>query len=340
MEISRENFIQAALKTGIPKNKIEEIWSILEMQESKTSLVAKWLFYFGAMIVIGAMFWLIIVNWNDWGGGEIILISILYGLFFTLVGAKLWDKPDLKIPGGIFITLAVCMVPLAVYGIETYLNIWPKELHQLGSDNFILRLKESWLFMELATIAAGLIALKFFPFAFITAPIFVSCLLLATITIPELLGRHLTYEHSQWIVLLFGLMMLMIAYGIDRKGKRDFAFWGYVFGTMTFWIALTQLIWPRSEGMYFVFFLINVVMMIFSILLKQKVLMIFGAIGAFLYLEHLMDIVLKDSILFPLAMSLVGIFIIFLGVIYQKNAKQIENKLLGILPNWIKHLLP
>ena len=66
--------------------------------------------------------------------------------------------------------MAVCMTPLAIYGLERSLGVWPQgdPGHYSG---FHFWVKGSWFFMEVGTILAGLIAVKFIPFAFLSAPI-------------------------------------------------------------------------------------------------------------------------------------------------------------------------
>ena len=68
--------------------------------------------------------------------------------------------------------------------------------------------------------------------------------------------------------------------------------------------------------------------------------MIFGAIGAMIYFGHLAYEIFENSILFPFALSFIGLLIIYLGVLYQKNSGWIERKIIGIIPLWIKNLLP
>lgn len=341
MEISKKHFLSAALKLGIPKEQVEALWTSLENSDKdlNSSPFSKWMFYFGALIIISAMTWLMGLSWEWFGGGAIFLISVTYAFLFTLVGTKLWKKEELKIPAGLLITIAVCMTPLAIYGLETYLKIWPEDYPE-NYKGFFHTIKSSWIFMELGTIFAGLVALRFFPFPFLTAPIFCAAWFFTMDIVPLLIGNESAWERSEWISLCFGIALVFIAYLIDRKKMKDYAFWGYFFGTLTFWISLTSLVWNKGEFIHFVYLLINLCMMIFSILLKRRVFMIFGAIGAMIYFGHLAYEIFENSILFPFALSFIGLLIIYLGVLYQKNSGWIERKIIGIIPLWIKNLLP
>src|SRR5437660_7651308 len=75
-------------------------------------------YYFGAMLVIAAMGWLMTLGWENFGGKGIFLIATLYGFFFAMAGLRLMAQPQTRIPGGLLVTVAVCMTPLAVYGFE------------------------------------------------------------------------------------------------------------------------------------------------------------------------------------------------------------------------------
>jgi hypothetical protein len=81
----------------------------------------------------------------------------------------LWNQA-LRIPGGLLFTIAVCMTPLAVYGLERWTGFWPE--NDPGEyANFHPYINGSWLLMEVATVAAGLVVLRIWRFPFLTAPI-------------------------------------------------------------------------------------------------------------------------------------------------------------------------
>src|SRR5216683_7281858 len=127
-------------------------------------------YYFGALLVIGAMGWLMNLGWESFGGRGIFLIATLYAFFFTLAGLRLLAQPQTRTPGGLLVTMAVCMTPLAVYGLERMTGLWP------GADpgeyrGFLPWIRGGWFAMEAATVLAGLIALRKVRFPFLVAPI-------------------------------------------------------------------------------------------------------------------------------------------------------------------------
>lgn len=341
MEISREQFFLAASKEGMSREQAEALWQTLRQrdQEPQASSFSKLMFYFGAMIIISAMTWLMNLGWEWFGGLGIFLISVGYAFLFTCMGAKLWKRADLKIPAGLFITIAVCMTPLAIYGLETHFHVWPQGEIEKYQD-FFRWIRGSWIFMELGTILAGLVALKFFPFPFLTAPIFFAAWFLSMDIAPLLVRGESSWEQKEWISLCFGAALIFISYCIDRRQKKDYAFWGYFFGTLAFWTSLTAICWAKGELIFFVYFIINFLMMGFSILMRRKVFMVFGALGCFMYLSYLAYEIFQNSILFPFILSVIGLVIVYLGILYQKNIQWIEGKIAAIVPEGVRKLFP
>lgn len=339
MKVSKDDFYSAGSDLKISKDQIEAFWLRLEKLENspESTPFTKFLFYLGAMIVISAMTWFMNLAWEWFGGGGIFFIAIAYAFVFTLIGALTWNKKGLRIPSGLLITIAVCMAPLAIFGLETHFNIWPGE--DPGKyKGFYELIKGSWIFMEIGTILAGVIALYFFPFPFLTAPIFFASWYLSMDIMPLIFGES-SWEQKSWLSLFFGLVMIAIGFFADRGRKEDYGFWSYLFGTLTFWGSLGCLVWDKGELVLFIYLIINLLMMCLSILLRRNVLMIFGALGVFAYLSHLAHNVFQDTILFPFVLSFIGLAIIYLGVLYQRNISKIEKYLLEKLPAGIKSFL-
>jgi hypothetical protein len=80
--------------------------------------------------------------------------------------------------------------------------------------------------------------------------------------------------------------------------------------------------------------------MLLAIFLDRRAFLVFGALGVFAYLGHLSYEVFKDSMMFPFALSVLGLLIIFLGIKYQRNHVTIEAAILNFLPGGLKNLRP
>ncbi len=127
MKVSKEDLNWAASEGLISAEQAEALWEALEGRATTHSKfdLAHVAYYFGALIVISAMGWFMTQAWERFGGGGIFLISGIYAFCFILAGRTLWYKENLRVPGGLLFTMAVCMTPLAIYGFERLTGIWP-----------------------------------------------------------------------------------------------------------------------------------------------------------------------------------------------------------------------
>lgn len=341
MKISKNDLHWAASQRLITSAQADQLWQALQQHHGDTPRfdfphVA---YYFGALIVIGAMGWFMTEAWERFGGGGILVIALAYALCFALAGHSLWFKKKLTVPGGLLFTMAVCMVPLAIYGLERLTGLWPQ------GDPGIYRgyhiwVKGSWLLMELGTVVAGLLALRFVRFPFLTAPIAFSLWYMSMDLTPLLFGKtEFTWDERLQVSVWFGLAMMVGAYLVDRRTKQDYAFWGYLFGLMAFWGGLSSM-QSDSELSKLGYCLLNVALMVLSVLLQRRVFIVFGALGVMGYLGHLAYRVFKDSLMFPFALTLLGLLIIYLGIQYQRHRQAIEQRVLASVPPGMRRRLP
>jgi len=341
MKISREDLKWAVSKGVFTDSQAEALWQALEGRSDVRAKfdLAHVAFYFGALIVISAMGWFMTLAWEQFGGGGICVISAMYALCFVLTGRSLWQQRHLKVPGGLLVTLAVWMTPLAIYGLERLSGIWPQGDPGTYRD-FHIWVKGSWFLMEVGTIIASLVALKFVRFPFLTFPIAFALWYMSMDLTPLLFGKmEFSWDERLWVSLWFGLAMLAAAYWIDQRTEEDYAYWGYLFGLLAFWGGLS-LMESGSQWKKFLYCLINVALMFLSVLLQRRVFIVSGALGVFGYLGYLSYDVFKDSLMFPFALSFLGILIISLGVGYQRKREKIEQFVLNRVPLGLQGMFP
>ena len=343
MNISQDEFRNAATSSGISSDQADLLWKTLQTNPTPAEKpkfdVANVAYYLGALIVIGAMGWFMNKAWESFGGGGLLAVASCYAVCFVLSGRTLWQQ-ELHIPGGLLFTMAVCMIPLAVYGLERWTGFWP------ASDpgqyvNFHPYINGSWLLMEAATVLGGITALRFWRFPFLTAPI-AYALWYMSMDLVDLLGKQqgMGWQEKQIVSAVFGGVMMLVSYFVDLRGKSDdYAFWGYLFGLMAFWGGLSSMN-SDSEVGKFVYCLINVGLIFCSLVLRRRTFIIFGSLGLFGYLGHLAYSVFSDSILFPFALTLLGIGIIYLGVQYQRRRKVLEQRFRKMVLPKMRGLIP
>jgi hypothetical protein len=140
--------------------------------------------------------------------------------------------------------------------------------------------------------------------------------------------------------MYFGLAMTLFAFWVDFRSSKsgDYAFWLYLFGVIAFWGGMTSQ-HSDSELSKFIYCCVNIILIGVGVVIVRRVFVVFGAIGCTVYLGHLANVVFKDSWLFPIALTAIGLIIIYLGVLWQKNEKNITQKVRSILPVQIRDFL-
>jgi hypothetical protein len=303
--------------------------------------VVNLLWYAGALIVLGAMGLFSTQAFGLWGERALLATSLAYAAVFTLAGAYLWKKRDLRTPGGLLITCAVGMAPLFIFALQSLWGHSPVDAPASYKD-FYVWIKSSWLPMETGTILAALIALVFFPFPFLVMVISFSLWFMSMDLTPWLLEvEEFSWDQRAKISMAFGLVMLALAWLVDLKRWKngDFAFWLHLFGLMAFWGGLTQ----QHSGDEFgkaVYCAINAGLIFLSLFLMRRAYAVFGGIGVTLYLGHLADTVFKDSILFPFALSGIGVLFIVFGLLFHRHGGAIGESLSELLPEHLKGFRP
>lgn len=342
MQLSKTDFEWAVTQNLLSAEHADILWHAFETrhQDRPQFSLAHLAYYFGALLVILSMGWFLSLAWQQFGGASIFFIAGIYGIAFAIAGHSLWFREKLHIPGGLLFTMAVCMVPLVTYGLQEMLGFWYDGTSSEQWQDYHLIIKSNWFFIDLATILAGILTLRFIPFPFLTAPIAFSLWYMSMDLTPLLFGKMDFLWHERlWVSLMFGGMMLIAAYIVDRRTREDFAFWLYLFGMMAFWGGLSLLETDGESGK-FLYFLINLGLILLSVLLQRKVFIIFGAFGILGYLGHLAYDLFQDILLFPITLTIIGIFIIYLGIQYQRFSPKIEQWLTQHLPDEVKKLLP
>jgi hypothetical protein len=157
--------------------------------------------------------------------------------------------------------------------------------------------------------------------------------------VPWLTGTSFgNWETSRKVSVWFGLGILAAAVIVNLRQRRgDFAFWLYLFGVLTFWGGITA----SSNGTALdkaMYCALNVGFLLLAVALSRRVFAVFGTIGIAIYLGDLAGKIFADSMLFPFALSLIGIGIIALGLYYNRHQTVIGGWMEARLPPSLRRL--
>ena len=355
MNISKPDFDRAAGQVPLTDAQTQAFWRLLSEVVSSGGAVqiparrfdvANVAYYFGALIIMGAMGWFMTNAWEAFGGLGICLIAVAYALAFATVGGWLWKRSlgGLHNLGGLLVTVAVAMTPLIIYGLQRWTGWWTHA--DPGSySGFHEWIKGGWVWMELGTVVAGVIALRFVRFPFLTAPVAFALWYLSMDLTPVVFGvgnTDFTWTERLWVSLGFGLVMLLVAYAVDvyrQWQKPDYGFWLSFFGLLAFWGGLS-LLHAGNERSALLYALINVALMFVGVVLDRRAFVVFGALGFNGYLGHLAWDVFAQSALFPFVLSAFGLFVIGCGVLYARRGAAWREALISHLPPSSLRLVP
>ena len=307
------------------------------------------LYYLGGMLAIGAATLFLNEGWERLGAPGLGTIAAVYALLCVWLAQRL-DARGFEIPAGIVATLAVCLVPLVVWALQHVLGLWP-EGGPASYGAYHTRIDWRWLTLELATLAAAAVALWALRYPFLMMPAaetlwYMSMDLARLVVAPD---AALAWEFYRDFSMLFGLLIALLAFWIDARSRsrdparpgsgRDYAFWPYLLGVLTFWGALSA----RPAGSEFaraLYALLGVGFIALGALLGRRVFTVCGALGVAMYLGYLSARLFRDSLLFPVALTAIGFALIACGVWWQRREQALRARLWQRLPPALRGWLP
>lgn len=289
------------------------------------------------MIAIGAMSLFMNLGWERFGGWGLFSVAVAYAVAGLLLTEYLLHR-NLQIPAGIMATFVVVLAPLAVYGLQVAFGLWsPGHVYREYHTHIDWR----WIFMELATLAIAAIMVWRYRMPFLVMPLAVTLWYMSMDLTPFLFGQaDANWKLRQLMSVWFGIVMCLFALWVDIRARqeKDFAFWLYLFGVLTFWGGLSMMR-SDSELNKFIYLCINLALIMVGATISRRVFVVFGALGTAGYIGHLAYDTFKDSMLFPFVLTFIGLAVMYLGVIWQRNEQNITSTLRGLLPVPIKELI-
>jgi hypothetical protein len=332
--------LEGAVREGIiTPDQADRLLAFLSRSGEPRFTVVHVLYYLGGMIAIGAMTLFMTLGWNSLGGWGGFATALLYGALALLLTHWLLEQKRLPVPAGITATLAVAMVPLAIFAAQMALGYWSGEQPYRDYHKYI---DGRWIMMELGTFAAGAVLLWRYRFPFMLMPIAVTLWYMSMDLVPFIIGARdqWDWELRKAVSLWFGLAMILLAFWIDLRSRfsRDYAFWLYLFGVLTFWGGLS-LMDSGSQWGKLAYCGINVAMVLIGAVLGRRVFAVFGGLGIAGYLGHVSWTLFRDSVAFPFALSALGLGVIWLGVLWQRHEARWAERLRGFVPAALRELI-
>lgn len=341
MDIRPQSLQEAVDRGIISPAQARALWSLWQTQNRHTPQFSftHVLYYLGGLLAVGALALFMNLSRETFGGGGMLVLCLVYSAAGVAL-TEYFRRCHLHIPAGICAVFVTALAPLAVYGAQQALGLWPDGI---WSGRPLRPWDGRELVMACATLATATFMLWRYRYPFLMLPLVISlwCVSLdaaAWLCLPE--NTYPDHRFQQHVSIVFGLIALAVAVGLDFRNARgpDFPFWWYVCGTLCFWLGLS-LSTRHSELQQFVYLLQNVALVFVGALIRRRVLTVFGALGVFVYCWHLADQIFQDNWLFPIALTLIGLLIVCAGVWWQKNEARLSHRLHQCMPAAIRNFL-
>ena len=300
------------------------------------------LYYFGGLVAIGAMSLFMTLGFQAMGAGGLLAIALAYG-YACLKVADHFKAKALPVPAGLLATLAVVLVPLALWCVQHLLGLWPEG----GSKSFAqyhTHIDWRWQTLEFGTLAAAAVMLWRYKLPFMVMPVAITLWYLSMDVANGLMQNEgWDYKFVRDVSLVFGLGTCAMAMWVDMRTRlsqstewrQDFAFWLYIFGAIMFWGGLSLRDSSNELGKL-MYAMLNLGLVLLGAAIGRRVFTIFGALGVAGYLGYLSHRVFQDSLLFPFALTVLGLGVVWLGVKWQHNEAAINARLSRWVPEGLR----
>jgi len=333
MGLNRTILQQAVTRGILSQAQADQVWQLSSEQALDTPgfRFTHMLYYLGGLIAIGAMTLFVTLGWEQLSGWGLVLIALAYGGAGLGLTEFLQNRLRLPIPAGIAAAFVVALTPLAVYGVQKAFGFWAegqayRDYHRLVDWR--------WITMELATLATGALLLRRYRLPFMVMPVALTLWYLSMDLTPFLFhAQDQTLALRKTVSVCFGLVMLLLALWTDIRSRsgKDHAFWLYLFGLLAFWGGLSLM---RSDSQFdkFLYLCINLLLIVAGAVLSRRTFVVFGGLGTAAYLGDLAYGLFRDSMVFPFALTVIGLGLVLLGILWQRYESRLKKGVLDFLP--------
>lgn len=340
MNITRALLAKAAAGDVIRPDQADALWAFLSEHtaDAPSFRFTHILYYLGGLIAIGAMTLFMTLGWERFGGWGLFSIALVYAAVGLWLTEFLLNRLRFAIPAGIGAAFVVALTPLAIYGLQAALGFW---VEGRTYREYHTHIDWRWILMELGTLATGTVMLWRYRLPFLVMPVAITRWYMSMDLTPFLFGEADTnWDLRKFVSLWFGLLMVLLAFWVDVRTshEKDYPFWLYLFGVLALWCGLS-LMRSDTELNKFIYLCINLLMLVIGAMLSRRVFAVFGGLGSAGYVGHLAYEVFKDSMMFPVVLTAIGLAIIYLGIVWQRHEQGISSRLRALLPVPMRELI-
>ena len=164
VRVSRSDIDQAVAGGVISVDQADALWAAWSAGASAAPdmtprfSITHVLDYLGGLIAIGAMTLFMNLGWERFGPWALFAIAVAYGVGCILTSRSLAAR-GLMLPAGILATLAIVLVPLATWALQSAFGWWPPGGAGEHYRAYHTHIDWRWITLEFATLVAAVIGL-------------------------------------------------------------------------------------------------------------------------------------------------------------------------------------
>jgi hypothetical protein len=278
-------------------------------------------YYFGGFMILLAYTFYMGIQWGKLEPGTQLAVSLITIGALIGMGAFL-RKLGFSTGGALLIFAGTGIVPLAVWVFERITGIWPEGSAIVYRD-FYRVIAPAFVYMELAALGAAIVAIRVvrFPLLALLAAFWTWFL---SMDLVRWIAHSPTWtwsDREQLISTAIGLGMIVLGVILQRRARRDYSIWFYIFGHLIVLAHFGALTLSHEGILSLVYPALYLTFVIASVLLQRRVFLVFGALGCYAYTSYLAYRVFQGSLGFVFTLAFVGLVVILSTVAYQRFAR-------------------
>ncbi|MDQ3168104.1 MAG: hypothetical protein M3P94_05590 [Chloroflexota bacterium] len=276
-------------------------------------------YYIGGFTILFAFTIFVGLGWEDLADPTRLTIVVVTMATLTAIGIALRRAGALT-GGNVLVFGATGLTPLLTFEILKVTGLWDGGEDAETYRSFFRRVDESWLILEIVSIAVAIIVVGWIRFPLVTLLIAFWSYYLSLDVAEAFWADGPTGEQRSLVFAGVGLLMIIVGTDLHRRDLRPYAFWFWLFGLIgaqggvgAFALQNDRDIWAGLG-----FLTLSMAWIVMSVWLSSTSFLVFGALGCYAYVSYLAFDIFDGALGFVVTLGAVGLFIILTTFSYQR----------------------
>jgi hypothetical protein len=267
------------------------------------------LWFFGAIATASTSNAVVAAVHSGARGAWILLTALAFAAVYAALSVALRAN-RWWVPGGLFATVVVSLVPAAGVGFERLIGVWPG--HATAEDPTV-DFHGAVFALGIATMVAGLVAYSLVRFEFVFALVALAALVTAQLFLPALTG-HPSADDRATTAIVSGGVLVLIGLLLDARGRRRAAFWWHVLGLGGVAGGLVYFAGEGGDGAWAAMLVTGAIVLLLAAPLGRATWAVYGVAGAYAPVVHYIAEG-GGRWQIPLILVFVSLGVFFLGIV-------------------------